>query len=374
MDPKTAHAYESAAGVWVEQRRPEWLDDGRLDAFARDLRPGARVADLGCGPGWYAEALRTRGFRPIAADLSAAMLAEAGRRAPDVPRVRADLFALPFARGSLDAAWAVKCYQHLPLAELPVALARLHGALRRGGSLRLTLANLAAAESASLAERARGIGEQRFDDAAMQGRLFTLLDADTARALVVGAGFDRVRCEAIGRRDFWLWIEARRARTLPDWIAPGLRLLVCGLNPSLYSADLGLPFARPGNRFWGAARGGGLILRERDLEHALARGIGFTDLVKRATARASALRPAEYAHGLRRVEALVRRFEPGAICFVGLDGWRRAADPRARPGWIAGGFAGRPAYLMPSTSGLNARVSARALAAHLRRASAPDRA
>jgi hypothetical protein len=96
--------------------------------------------------------------------------------------------------------------------------------------------------------------------------------------------------------------------------------------------------------------------------------------VKRATARASALRPAEYAHGLRRVEALVRRFEPGAICFVGLDGWRRAADPRARPGWIAGGFAGRPAYLMPSTSGLNARVSARALAAHLRRASAPDRA
>ncbi len=370
MDPRTAHAYETAAGVWVEQRRPEWLDDGRLDAFARGLPPGARVADLGCGPGWYAEALRERGFRPVAADLSAAMLAEAARRAPQVPRIRADLFALPFARGSLDAAWAVKCYQHLPLAQLPIALARLHAALRRGAALRLTLANLAAVESASAGERARGIAEQRFDDAAMQGRLFTLLDADTARALVVGAGFDRVRCETIGRREFWLWIEARRARTLPDWIAPGLRLLVCGLNPSLYSADRGLPFARPGNRFWAAASAAGLVDRERDLEHALARGLGFTDRVMRATARASALRPAEYARGLRRVEALVRRFEPAAICFVGLDGWRRAVDSRARAGWIAGGFAGRPAYLMPSTSGLAASIPPAQLAEHLRRAAA----
>jgi TDG/mug DNA glycosylase family protein len=369
MDVRTARQYETAAAAWVEARRPEWLDDGRLDAFTARLGAGARVADLGCGPGWYAQAFRDRGLRPVAVDVSAAMLGEAARRAPTVSLVRGDLYALPFARASLDAAWAPKCYQHLPLAELPVGLARLHDALRPGARVCLTLANLAAVQ-ASDAERARGVAEHRFDDAAMQGRLFTLLDAAAASALVRGAGFDRVRSEIVGRNGFWHWIEARRARTLPDWVAPGLRLLVCGLNPSLYSADRGVPFARPGNRFWPAARAAGLVSHERDLAHALARGIGFTDVVKRATARASALRRAEYASGMRRVEALVRCFAPAAICFVGLEGWRRAVDGRARPGWIRDGFGGRPAYLMPSTSGLNARTSPRALAAHLRRAAA----
>jgi TDG/mug DNA glycosylase family protein len=371
VDPRTAREYETAAAAWVERRRPEWLGDGRLDAFAARLRRGARVGDLGCGPGWYAEALAARGLRPVALDVSAAMLAEARGRAPGAC-VRADLFALPFARGSLDAAWAPKCYQHLPLAELPVALARLHAALRPGGLLRITLANLAAVEGLAAAERARGVAEQRFDDPHMQGRLFTLLDADAARALLEGAGFGRVRCEAIGRNGFWLWLEARRAPTLPDWIAPDLRLLVCGLNPSRYSARRGIPFARPGNRFWPALRAAGLVDRERDLDHALARGIGFSDLAKRATPRASALRRSEYARGLARVEALVRRFAPRAVCFVGLDGFRRAVDRGARPGWIPGGFGGRPAYLMPSTSGANARVPVRTLALHLRRAAGAD--
>ena len=94
----------------------------------------------------------------------------------------------------------------------------------------------------------------------------------------------------------------------------------------------------------------------------------MTDLVKRATAAAVELRRAEYVAGLRRVEGLVRRFHPRAVCFVGLEGWRAAVDRGAQPGWIAGGLGGRPAYLMPSTSGRNARVSLAELAAHLRSA------
>jgi len=147
-----------------------------------------------------------------------------------------------------------------------------------------------------------------------------------------------------------------------------LRLLVCGLNPSIYSADCGIPFARPGNRFWPAARRAGLVVRERDPLAAFSRGLGFTDVVKRATAGASELSRTEYAKGLARVEALVRLYQPRATCFIGLDGWRAAVDRRAQPGWIADGFGGRPAYLMPSTSGRNARISLTQLAAHLRRA------
>ncbi len=368
MDATTAQVYEARARDWIAARRPAAIEDGRLDAFIRGLRPGARIVDLGCGPGWYAERLHTRGFDVVAVDIAASMLAETGRRAPSVPRVRADLAALPLADRSLDAAWAKSCYQHLPRHDLPLALARLHAAVRPRGRVDMTLADLRQADP-TLEELALGEAERRFADDDFPGRLFSLHTPVRARALLEGAGFECIRITRL-RRGFWLWIRARRARTLSDLVQPGLRLLVCGLNPSLYSADAGIPFARPGNRFWPAARRAGLIVRDRDPLDALRRGIGMTDLVKRATAAAGELLADEYSRGLRRVERLVRLYRPGTTCFVGLEGWRRAVDRTAPPGWIAGGFGGQAAYLMPSTSGRNARVPLSELAAHLRRAAA----
>jgi TDG/mug DNA glycosylase family protein len=140
------------------------------------------------------------------------------------------------------------------------------------------------------------------------------------------------------------------------------------LNPSLYSAERGIPFARPGNRFWPAAARARLVARERDPVGAFERGVGFTDCVKRATARAAELRREEYACGIARVERLVARYEPAVTCFVGLEGWRRAVDRRAQAGPVEAGLGGRPAYLMPSTSGLNARCRLEELVAHLRAA------
>ncbi len=212
MDRETAAAYENQAAAWIERRRPEWLTDGRFDAFAARLPAGARVADLGCGPGWYAEALRARGAKPIALDLSRAMLADAARRAPEVPRVRADLRALPFARASLDGAWAIKCYQHLPLAELPAALAALRRALRAGAAVLLTLSNLEASEPTP-SEREAGFAERRFADDDLPGRLFTLLDRSRALRLVESAGFEVLGHEAIGGRNgFWHWLPLACAR------------------------------------------------------------------------------------------------------------------------------------------------------------------
>lgn len=58
---------------------------------------------------------------------------------------------------------------------------------------------------------------------------------------------------------------------------------------------------------------------------------------------------------------------------VGLEGWRAAVDRKARPGWQSTSLGGRPTYVMPSTSGLNASVRVDDLVAHLRRATAgPD--
>lgn len=364
MDRRTVDAYERGAADWVARRGPRAVADGRLAAFLAALPRGALIADLGCGPGWYASAMRRGGHRPVAVDVSAAMLAAAGKRDARLRRVRADLAALPFGRQSLDAAWAMNCYPHLPRRQLALGLADLHRVLRPGARVALTFADLAALPAAG---RDREEREHRSSDPLLAGRLFTAVTRARAVALLTGAGFTSVRAAAVGD-GFWMAMTARRARTLPDFIRPGLRLLICGLNPSLYSADAGIPFARPGNRLWPAATAAGLVVRARDVPSALRRGVGFVDLVKRASAGADVLSRREYARGVARVAALVARYRPRAICFVGLDGWRAAVDRRAQPGWIAGGFAGSPAYLMPSTSGRNAASSMTVLVEHLRRA------
>jgi TDG/mug DNA glycosylase family protein len=176
--------------------------------------------------------------------------------------------------------------------------------------------------------------------------------------LLAGAGFERVD----GRR-------VRRLRTLPDRVGPSMRLLVCGLNPSLYSADRGIGFARPGNRFWPALLAAGLATVDRDPAHALHHhGIGMTDLVKRATATAAELTRDEYAAGLARVGRLCAWLGPGAVCMVGLAGWRAAVDRRAVVGWQPEQLGGVDVYVLPSTSGLNASTQLPGFVDHLRSA------
>ncbi|MEL6983048.1 MAG: mismatch-specific DNA-glycosylase, partial [Actinomycetota bacterium] len=162
----------------------------------------------------------------------------------------------------------------------------------------------------------------------------------------------------------------RRAVTLADTIGGDMRLLICGLNPSPYSAEVGVGFGRPGNRFWPAARASGLVsVAAHDPTAALTVDrVGMTDLVKRPTRRADELSPNEYATGLARVERLVAWLRPRAICFVGLAGWRAAVDRKAVAGPQDATVGDRPVYLMPSTSGLNAHATLDSLAEHLRAA------
>jgi TDG/mug DNA glycosylase family protein len=236
-----------------------------------------------------------------------------------------------------------------------LALADLHHALAVGAPAHLTLH--AGEASGPLAD----------DD--FPGRWFAAWDADALADVFVGAGFAVERCAIDGDDPFWVDARVHRARTLPDTVGLGMRLLVCGLNPSVYAADAGVGFARPGNRFWPAACAAGLVTVDRDARAALVQhGVGMTDLVKRATPRADELTRDEYRVGLARVERLVRWLEPGAVCFVGLAGWRAAVDRRAIAGEQPDGIGGRPAYVMPSTSGLNARVPLDELADHLRAA------
>ena len=233
----------------------------------------------------------------------------------------------------------------LPRERLPLALAHLHWATPVGRSLDLAVP--AGGEDQA--------GGRSWEPPA-------LVD------VLVGAGFEVGAVEAHGDV---VRAAVTRARSLPDTVGPGMGLLVCGLNPSKYAADRGVGYARPGNRFWPAAVEAGIVSRQHDPVHALVvHGVGMTDLVKRATARASALSAEEYRAGAARVERLVRWLRPGVVCVVGLASWRAAVDPRAAPGPQPRPWAGRPAYVMPSTSGANAHASAATLVAHLRAAAA----
>jgi TDG/mug DNA glycosylase family protein len=351
-DEETRDIYERQADGWVERRKPFRLD--KAQSFAQ--RTDGPTIDLGCGPGWYAAALQ----RPVVAiDFARSMLSLTKTNAPDARRVQGDLEALPFRRGAFASAWASHSYLHVPSVHLPLALADLHRSIRVGGRFLLRVAG--------------GVGEGRRlrenDD--FPGRLFALWDVDHLAEIVGAAGFEieRLEVESHPSHEESIEIEAIRARTLPDFVRPGMRVLVCGLNPSLNAADAGVGFARPGNRFWPAAIAAGLVSVDRDPWHALRHhGVGFTDLVKRATVGAAELSSDEYRAGFARLERLAAWLEPGVIAFIGLAGWRAAVDRKAVAGPQSCTVGERPVYVMPSSSGLNARSTADSLAQHLRAA------
>jgi TDG/mug DNA glycosylase family protein len=354
VDRGTVAVYEAGAAAYGDRRRADRPE--RAAAFAARVPAGAVRLDLGSGPGHYLPHL---GAPVVAADAAPAMVAEARRRHPGVPGVVCDLEALPLRRGSLGGVWASKSLQHVARGDLPLALAGIHGALAVGGPLELTVF--------------RGDGDDvSGPDDDFPGRQFTWWQPDPLADVLVGAGF-AVDEMAVARSGAAAPIVARatRLRTLPDTVAPGMRLLVCGLNPSLYAADAGVGFARPGNRFWPAVLEAGLATVPRSPSSALRdHGIGMTDLVKRATVGAAELTAAEYRAGLARVARLVAWLRPRAVCFVGLAGWRAAVDRRAVAGVQAGGLGGVPVYVMPSTSGLNAAYPLASLVSDLRAAAA----
>src|SRR5690242_21623234 len=98
-------------------------------------------------------------------------------------------------------------------------------------------------------------------------------------------------------------VAAARGKRIADVAAPGLRVLYCGINPSLYSAAVGHHFARPGNRFWPTLHAAGFTERRLAPSEGhvlLARGLGITNVVPRATASADELSAEELIAGGRR--------------------------------------------------------------------------
>ena len=164
---------------------------------------------------------------------------------------------------------------------------------------------------------------------------------------------------------------AARGKRVPDLIAPGLRVLFCGINPGLYSAATRHHFARPGNRFWPVLHAAGFtprVLKPWEERELLGWGYGITNLVARATATAAELAREEFVAGAKRLERKVKRFDPEWVAVVGIGAYRMAFG-RAKA--VVGPQPERlgPArlWLLPQPSGLNANHQMPELAAAFRR-------
>ena len=133
----TIQTYDRSAGQFAER---VWgiLLERALDAFARRLGPGARVLDLGCGPGRDIALLRERGYRVIGLDRSMGMLREARRRVGG-SLLCGDMHRLPLSEKSLDGIWLCAALLHLPRNEVTGALEEIRRVLRPNGVLYLSV-------------------------------------------------------------------------------------------------------------------------------------------------------------------------------------------------------------------------------------------
>lgn len=151
---------------------------------------------------------------------------------------------------------------------------------------------------------------------------------------------------------------AAAGKTVPDVIAPHLRVLFCGINPGLYSGATGHHFARPGNRFWPALYRAGFtdrLLSPCEERLLLARGFGVTNLVARTTASADELTVEELRDGRRRLLEKVKRYRPRVVAVLGVTAYRRAFDrPKASLGRQPESFGDAALWVLPNPSGLNA--------------------
>ena len=173
-------------------------------------------------------------------------------------------------------------------------------------------------------------------------------------------------------------LESFNGAVVPDLLGPDVRLLFVGINPGLWTAAVQAHFARRGNRFYPALFRAGLIDRDidasagysaADRNHLLDRGIGITNLARRASARADELTPDELVAGATRLRNLVERVRPPVVAVLGVTAYRLAFGDRAvAVGRQPGDLAGAECWVLPNPSGLNAHETVASLAVAYRQA------
>lgn len=174
-------------------------------------------------------------------------------------------------------------------------------------------------------------------------------------------------------------LEAFRGCEVEDLVGPGLRLLFVGINPGLWTAAVKTHFAHPTNRFYPALAAAGITdyeidraagMTDADRAHLLARGVGITNLVPGATARASELSREELREGGARLRRFVAEHRPAVVAIAGVTAYREAFGERdaalgRQPDTLDSEihWSGAALWVVPNPSGLNAHETVATLAA-----------
>lgn len=167
-------------------------------------------------------------------------------------------------------------------------------------------------------------------------------------------------------------LESFRDTEVPDLLGPDLRLLFVGINPGLWTAATQTHFAHPVNRFYPALLEAGIIERridaaagmdDQDRGYFRSRGLGITNLVQRATARADELTAGELRVGGDRLLELVTRLGPRVVAVAGITAYRQAfGDRQAGAGRQPHALGPAELWVVPNPSGLNAHHTVATLA------------
>ena len=166
-------------------------------------------------------------------------------------------------------------------------------------------------------------------------------------------------------------LESFRDKPVDDLLGPDVRLLFVGINPGLWTAATNTHFCHPTNRFYPALRLAGVIdwdldsavgMDDRQRAEFAGSGIGITNLVNRATTRASELTAEELRAGARRLRDLSEEVRPKVVAMAGVTAYREAfARPKALLGKQAEAVGNGELWLVPNPSGLNAHETVESL-------------
>ena len=181
-----------------------------------------------------------------------------------------------------------------------------------------------------------------------------------------------------GRRPTKDELQSFQGAKVDDLLADPLRLLFVGINPGLWTAAVNAHFARPGNRFWPALNRAGITASLVDASSGLpnearvelaSAGIGISNIVPIATARADELTTAEVRAGGENLRQLVRDLRPTVVAVLGVTAFRQAfGNRKIAIGRSDESFEGAELWVLPNPSGLNAHETVETLAVWYRQA------
>ncbi|XP_003739123.1 G/T mismatch-specific thymine DNA glycosylase [Galendromus occidentalis] len=142
-------------------------------------------------------------------------------------------------------------------------------------------------------------------------------------------------------------------RTLPDFIRPGLDMLLIGINPGYMSAKTGHYYAGHGNHLWKSMYDAGLFpypIDWRNDSEVLDWNIGLTNLVPRATRGQNDILTEEFQSGAQELRRKIYEFKPKILVFNGRKIYEAFRGTELQHFGLQKSMGQVQVYVMPSSS------------------------